>query len=250
MLAVRRSRFPLIAMAITFIAGLSLLSGTAFAADPPGNNGTVKIDRLPFDDTPDNQPHVGCTFQVDFYGFDVGDIAKVTFTAHPPTSDVNGPGSIVKEESNIDVGGDDNSGGGSEAGLDASRTYALDFSGIDVAPSENQGFHVKLTVTVTSPQAVTPKFVKHKVFWVQPCESQGSSSTSSSTTSTTTPGGGGKSEQSTTTSSTILGAAAGKGVLPFSGSNSLPLLVAGLALLGLGAASVLITRRRQRGAAK
>lgn len=244
----------MIAMAVTFVAGLLLLGGTAFAADPPGNNGTVKIDNLPFDDAPNNEPHDGCVFQVDFYGFDQGDIAEVTFTAHPPTSDVSGPGEIILQDSNIDVGGDDHSGGGSEAGLDASETYSLDFSNTTIEPSANQGFHVKLTVTVTSPNSVTPVFNKHKVFWVQPCEVEETTTTttttSSSTTSTTTPGGGGKSEeQSTTTSSTVLGAPAGKGVLPFTGSNALPLTVAGLALLGLGAASLLITKR-QRGAAK
>lgn len=31
--------------------------------NPPGNNGTIKIDDVPFDDHPDNEPHVGCTFQ-------------------------------------------------------------------------------------------------------------------------------------------------------------------------------------------
>lgn len=31
----------------------------AAAADPPGNNGTIKIDGLAFDDAPDNEPHVG-----------------------------------------------------------------------------------------------------------------------------------------------------------------------------------------------
>jgi hypothetical protein len=249
-LAVRRSRFPLIAMAITFIAGLSLLSGTAFAADPPGNNGTVKIDRnAPFDDDPNNEPHVTCPFQIDLYGFDEGNFnATITLLAWDPTQ----PERVHRVADDVTIFiGEDPAGGGTD--LDASQTYdagTLDFSGID--PQENQGFHVKAIIHAEGSQGAD---VKHKVFWVQPCEAEetttsSSSTTSSSTTSTTTPGGGGKSEQSTTTSSTILGAAAGKGVLPFSGSNSLPLLVAGLALLGLGAASVLITRRRQRGAAK
>ena len=36
--------------------------------------------------TADNEPHVGCVFQVDFYGYDEGDLdADVTFKAHPPT---------------------------------------------------------------------------------------------------------------------------------------------------------------------
>jgi hypothetical protein len=235
------------AMAVTFVAGLLLLGSTAFAADPPGNNGTVKIDRNePFDDDPNNEPHVTCPFQIDLYGFDEGDFkATITLLAHNPTQRPDGEDQHVADDVTLFIGGDP-AGGGTD--LDASQTYdagTLDFSGIE--PQENQGFHVKATIHAEGSQGAD---VKHKVFWVQPCEGQGGSSTSSSTTSTTTPGGGGKSEQSTTTSSTILGAAAGKGVLPFSGSNSLPLLVAGLAMLGLGAASVLITRRRQRGAAR
>jgi hypothetical protein len=66
---------------------LVALAGPAGAQeDPAGNNGTVKIDRVPFDDHPNNEPHVGCEFQVDFYGFDEGDLsATVTFEAVPPT---------------------------------------------------------------------------------------------------------------------------------------------------------------------
>lgn len=253
MLAVRRrSRVPLIAMAITFIAGLLLVGGTAFAADPPGNNGTVKIDRnAPFDDDPNNEPHVTCPFQIDLYGFDEGDLnATITLLAHDPTQRPEGEDQHVADDVTLFIGGDP-AGGGTD--LDASQTYdvgSLDFSGID--PQENQGFHVKAIIHAEGSHGADTKY---KVFWVEPCEAGGSttssSTTSSSTTSTTTPGGGGKSEQSTTTSSTVLGAPAGEGVLPFSGSNSLPLLVAALAMLGLGAASLLATRRRrQRGAAR
>lgn len=32
--------------------------------DPAGNNGTVKIDGLPNDSAPDNEPHVGCAFDI------------------------------------------------------------------------------------------------------------------------------------------------------------------------------------------
>jgi hypothetical protein len=72
---------------MALIGGTLLLPGLAFAAsNPPGNNGTVKVDAGPFDAAPDNEPHVGCTFQVDYYGYDQGDLhAQVTFEAHPPT---------------------------------------------------------------------------------------------------------------------------------------------------------------------
>jgi cell division septation protein DedD len=129
-------------------------------ADPPGNNGTIKIDDVAFDDHPNNEPHVGCTFQVDFYGFDEGDLhADVTFKAHPPTGDRE-----VLLTDNVFIGEDDNSGGGSEKGLDASQTYTLDFTGIE--PHPQQGFHVKLTINADGSQGAD---VKHKVFWVQDC---------------------------------------------------------------------------------
>ena len=144
------------------LAGCLALAGLATPAfaDPPGNNGTIKIDDVQFDDHPNNEPHVGCTFQVDFYGFDKGDLlANVTFKAHPPTGDRE-----VLLTDKVFIGEDDNSGGGSEAGLDASETYTLDFTGID--PHPQQGFHVKLTINADGSQGADKK---HKVFWIQDC---------------------------------------------------------------------------------
>ncbi len=129
--------------------------------NPPGNNGTIKIDNVPFDDDPDNEPHVDCVFQVDFYGYDEGDLlADVTFEAHPPT----GPVQVLLTDT-VFIGEDDNSGGGSMAGLDASVTYTLDFTGI--TPHPNQGFHVKLTINADGSQGADTKY---KVFWVTGCE--------------------------------------------------------------------------------
>jgi hypothetical protein len=148
------------AVAVVLVGTFS--AGSAGAANPPGNNGTVKIDGVAFDDAPDNEPHVGCTFQVDFYGFDQGtDLnAHVTFEAHPPT----GPVQVLLED-DVFIGEDDNSGGGSQAGLDASQTYQLDLTGIASHPI--QGTHIKLTVNAEGSQGAD---VKHKVFWVTACE--------------------------------------------------------------------------------
>src|SRR4029450_830057 len=89
--------------------------------NPPGNNGTVKIDGVAFDDDPDNEPHVGCVFQVDFYGFDGGDLfADVTFEVHPPTGN---PAVLLEDE--VFIGEDDNSGGGSGAGAGAAAASDL-----------------------------------------------------------------------------------------------------------------------------
>jgi hypothetical protein len=149
------------ATVIALIGGALLLPGLASAApNPPGNNGTVKLDARPFDAAPDNEPHVGCTFQVDFYGYDEGDLfADVTFEAHPPT----GPVQVLLTD-RVFIGEDDNAGGGSEAGLDAKATYRLDFTGI--APHPEQGFHVRLTVHAEGSRGAD---TKHKVFWVHDC---------------------------------------------------------------------------------
>ncbi len=144
----------------TALVGM-MMTGPSAAADPPGNNGTVKIDAEAFDDAPNNEPHVGCLFQVDFYGFDQGDLnAHVTFEAWPPT----GPKQVVLED-DVFIGEDSNAGGGSTAGLDASETYMLPLAGI--APHPQQGHHIKLTVNAEGSQGAD---TKHKVFWVTGCE--------------------------------------------------------------------------------
>ena len=257
----------LLAAVIVLLAATAVVlaaAGLALAGpNPPGNNGTVKIDDVPFDDAPDNEPHVGCIFQVDFYGYDQGDMnATVTFEAHPPT----GPVQVLLTDT-VFIGEDDNSGG-SQAGLDASQTYTLDFTGIE--PHPVQGFHVKLTVNAEGSQGAD---VKHKVFWVTGCvpapttttaggtttshatstsgatSSSGGSSTSGVTTTsgaTTTTGEG-------TTSTAAVGGASSSapggptgGALPFTGASSLALLAVGTALAGLGVVTLSAGSRRRR----
>jgi hypothetical protein len=148
-------------LAVALAGGVALAGMAAPAfADPPGNNGTIKIDNVAFDSHPNNEPHVGCTFQVDFYGYDVGDLdATVIFRVWPPTGNRE---ILLRDE--VAIGEDDNSGGGSEAGLDASETYDLDLSGYEPGP---KGFHVKLTIHAEGSQGAD---VKHKVFWVEECK--------------------------------------------------------------------------------
>jgi hypothetical protein len=148
-------------LATLVVIVLSAGSSIGFAANPPGNNGTVKVDGQPFDDTPDNQPHVGCMFQIDFYGFDEGDLnASVTFEAQPPS----GRGLILNDT--VFIGEDSNAGGGSTAGLDASQTYDLSnlLDGLTAQP--HQGYHVRLTINADGSQGAN---TKHKTFWVQGC---------------------------------------------------------------------------------
>ncbi len=146
-------------VAMALIGGALLVPEAAAAAsNPPGNNGTVKVDARPFDAAPDNEPHVGCTFQVDFYGYDEGNLdAQVTFEAHAPTLRLDDSQVLLTDS--VFIGEDDNSGGGSEDGLDARQTYRLDFTGI--TPHPVQGFHVKLTINAEGSQGAD---TKHKVF--------------------------------------------------------------------------------------
>jgi len=144
------------------IAGSVVLLATAPAlADPPGNNGTVKIDGVAFDIHPDNEPHVGCVFQVDFYGFDegVGD-ATATFRLHPPT----GRGVLLVDTADNDQ---DPAGGGTDLDFELDVDLSAPIIASGVAPHPIQGWHVKLTVN--APGSIGAD-VKHKVFWVRNCD--------------------------------------------------------------------------------
>ncbi|MFI6830731.1 hypothetical protein ACIBG5_26775 [Kribbella sp. NPDC050241] len=129
--------------------------------NPPGNNGTVKIED---DDIqsgpPDNNPHQGCTFVVEFYNYDKDPSfnATVTFEDQAPTADA---GLQVVSGNLQPFIGEDAAGGGTD--LDARETYTLKFTG---QPHPQQGYHVKLTVN--APGSIGND-VKHKVFWVEGC---------------------------------------------------------------------------------
>jgi hypothetical protein len=154
-----------IARLATIWTGTSLLflAGASPAqADPPGNNGTIKVDGVDFDSHPDNEPHVGCTFQVDFYGFDESPehFADVTFEAQAPT----GSGTLLTDA--VFIGEDDNSGAATPAGLDAAVEYDLATALAGIAAHPEQGHHVKLTIEADGSQGAE---TKHKVFWVEGC---------------------------------------------------------------------------------
>jgi len=137
-----------------------LVPATAASADPAGNNGTIKVDGIPFDTLPNNEPHVGCVFQVDFYGYDLGAYnARVKFALQPPT------GRDILIENNMVFIGEDAAGGGTD--LDAERTYDLSALLSNYAPHPTQGYHVKLTVN--APGSIG-KDTKYKVFWIESCE--------------------------------------------------------------------------------
>lgn len=164
MMASKRGRLLGPAMVICVAAMLTFLTGLASATpNPPGNNGTIKIDDVEFDDHPNNEPHVGCVFQVDFYGYDEGDLqATASLVLHPPTG---GTGLALVKTTDI---GEDAAGGGTDH--DASILFQTsDLRPWIVAngsptPHPIQGFHVKLTVNAEGSQGAD---VKHKVFWIK-----------------------------------------------------------------------------------
>ena len=225
------------------IAALLAFAAPVAAANPAGNNGTVKIDRIAFDDAPNNEPHVGCIFQVDFYGFDAGDLsADVIFEAHPPT------GSGLLLEDSVFIGEDDNSsGGGSEAGLDASRTYDLSEALASYAPHPQQGWHVKLTVHAEGSQGAD---TKHKVFWVEGCEQP---ETPPSNPPSNPPGNPPSNPPSNPPNGGTLGGSGGPKdpvlpdtALPASGETALTLLAGLLLLGGSGTCAAVAIRDRSR----
>jgi len=136
---------------------------TGAPSDPAGNNGTVKIVEDGDIDAPNNNPHVGCTFTVEWYGFDKGDniISKVTFEMQSPTGSV---GLTVNGPPTVFVGGDAATGAGTPTGLDGRQPYTLSFDG---PPHPNQGYHLKLTVETPGSKGSDKK---SKVFWVEGCD--------------------------------------------------------------------------------
>jgi hypothetical protein len=140
--------------------------------NPPGNNGTVKIQEVGDpEEIPDNDPHVGCSFQIEFRGYDEGDLqATWELAAHAPS----GNGDIVKSGA-LDIGGDPAGGANDVDGIVVVNITAGDLAGLTAHPV--QGYHLKLTVHAEGSQGADKK---HKVFWVDGCGSSSSSSGGSS----------------------------------------------------------------------
>jgi hypothetical protein len=170
---------------LTVAAGMLLaVAGMATApakADPKGNNGTVKLDGLDLNDgpghtgkpndpdetDPDNDPHVTCGFQLEFFNFDLGQKADITFTAHPPT----GSNGILLSQSQVVIS-DDGTGGANndpDAVFDYDVTTDFDVSQFtSVHPIH--GWHIKLDLTLYSADGKkVPGGQKHKVFWAEGC---------------------------------------------------------------------------------
>lgn len=150
-----------LAFALTGSIVWLLTTGVASAASAPGgNNGTVKIDEYSADGGHGNDPHVGCRFSVSFFGYDTGtQHASMTFDPQAPTAGGKSETLTTSWTTARRSGG--NQLDESYGPVDLSDAFA------GVAPEPQQGWHVKLTVHVTGSHGSD---VKHKTFWVSPCE--------------------------------------------------------------------------------
>jgi hypothetical protein len=163
----RRLRLATVAVASFCIVAMAATS--AFALNAPGNDGTVKIDKLPFDMHPNNEPHVGCVFQVDLYNFGNGGLTGVaSFSLQSPTLSA-GPSQLLEVDSTTlaDISNPGADTDGYQGDITVDLSSALAASGATAHPI--QGFHVKLTVEVKD-NVGNDSFNKYKVFWVQGCE--------------------------------------------------------------------------------
>jgi hypothetical protein len=145
---------------VTIASMLAAFSGTAALAgkNPPGNNGTIKVNDKDFPGGQRNEPHVGCVFQINFYGYDEGDLnATYSFDLQAPTKG----GNLSSGSTFI---GEDPAGGGTDhdAKVVVDLTQAIKDSGVAAQPQ--QGWHVKLTIHAEGSQGAD---VKHKVFWIE-----------------------------------------------------------------------------------
>ncbi|MGH2572252.1 MAG: hypothetical protein ACRDGU_01990 [Actinomycetota bacterium] len=148
------TRALLVAMLVLGVAA------TTTFADPAGNNGTVMVGGVGLAD-PGNEPHLGCTFQIEFYGYDEdAGLASYVLEGHAPT----GGGTL--DAGMVFIGGDP-AGGAND--LDAVVVVDLTAALAGIPPQPEQGHHVKLTVHADGSQGAD---VKHKTFWVS-CDGDG-----------------------------------------------------------------------------
>jgi hypothetical protein len=155
----RRLGFRSLAVVAGFV-GVVVSAHAALAGNPPGNNGTVKVEGVDIDSIPDNAPHQGCVFTIEFRGYDQGDLdATYSLDAQPPS------GQDVNVTSGSTFIGEDPAGGAND--LDATVVIDLNDSNLtDLIEHPQQGFHLKLTVHA---EGSIGNDTKYKVFWVTGC---------------------------------------------------------------------------------
>lgn len=215
------------------------------AQDPPGGNGTVKIDGTAFDEGIDNEPHVTCEFRVRLFDFDQNERGNLVFTAQPPT----GSGATLLRRDSVTLSQD------AAAGGQPDPDEVFEFSETDLqlaglTPHPKQGYHVKLTVERIGVGGAG----KHKVFWLHPCQTGGPGPAGGTEPSEAGPYAGGE----TGAPSSSPGGWAGGGSkaspvsqsygtgIPVTGTAIGTIVLAGLGLTAAGAGLVSVRRRRHR----
>ncbi|MHB8398502.1 MAG: hypothetical protein ACYDCI_06160 [Candidatus Limnocylindrales bacterium] len=187
--------------AVASMVGLALLgpgAATVGAANVvPGNNGTVKVDGNAFTNGgPDNDPHLGCTFYVEWFSFDSAVTSTVTFTIQPPSGQFD---VLLTDQFTLS----DNGQQGAGHAFDGQKLYDLGGLLSSYFYQPEQGYHVELTIDTPHSNGADNK---HKVFWVTGCGvTTSTSTTSTGTTSTGTTSTGTTSTGTTSTGTTSTG---------------------------------------------
>src|SRR5690348_4787487 len=139
-------------------------AGTSSA--PPGHNATIKINNVDVDNNVNNEPHVSCPFTLSGYNFDsgsgVGNTAVVTYYAWPPS----GHGQVLTPS--------DGASTFPFSGPNFRDTYTFSTATLgSLVLQPNQGYHVKVNVSVTTTGLKTTGHATHskvtskfKVFWL------------------------------------------------------------------------------------
>ncbi|MCW3813242.1 LPXTG cell wall anchor domain-containing protein [Micromonospora sp. DR5-3] len=211
--------------------------------NPPGDNGTVKIDGMPFTDHVDNQPHVTCEFELEFFNFDQNQRANITLWAQPPSATPKDK--VVWSKKDVLISNDPASGAENDHD-EVIRLSAndLDLTGLKLQPK--QGYHIKLDVELIGGKSSDGK---HKVFWLQPCASSETPTPNPSNPGGESPNPGGSenpSEAPSPGTSVGGGSGGGSGSLPITGVAATSMALTGLALIVGGVVLTALRRRRDK----
>ncbi|MCW2772510.1 MAG: hypothetical protein JWN91_836, partial [Nocardioides sp.] len=174
-----RARLVSAAALVAAAVALPMLAVAGPVSAAPGNNGTIKVAEVNDVGTESNDPHVACTFALEWYNFDAKAVSTVEFESIAPTKDaaltvVSGATTVTLE--------DDAAKGNSD--LDGREIYTLSFDG---ESQKNQGYHVNVMTSTTGSKG---NDTKSKTFWVGPCATTDPGTTDPGTTDpgTTDPG--------------------------------------------------------------
>ncbi len=217
-------------------------------ANPPGNNGTIKIEGHNFDSGHDNDPHVSCDFSVEYFGYDTSTrTVDSTFWAWPPSASKPFVVTPLIGRTHFTF-----QGSGAGNALDHRELYRLPTNGMKAV---NGQYHYKTQVHVSGSIGADTKY---KTFWTGSCPVSTTTSSSTTTTvttvttsstspkvTTTTKKGTPPTHQPPVTTTTKKGTPPRhKGQLPRTGSNSTWGLRFGLATVLTGGFLAIVRRRR------